>query len=300
MNLEAVRRSSRFDSLDREAKSLFRALVKNEAIFSSQISSQTITITDLHLETRALLRKEVERTRTEILHALRAPNSRPIHTAPSSDAFTNSWDEHLKIQDLILQSLRFPTMNDRYEAIKEAHAKTFEWIFKGAEDAERPWSNFSEWLEHGDGIYWICGKAGSGKSTLMRYIKDNSRLRDLLQSWTSQDEDLVIGSFFFWLSGVPDQLSQLGLLRSLLFELLTSKPHLIEATLPDLWSNLRSSILPVQYSQTYSWTLARVTFSFRRLFSLLSQDTGNVFLLIDGLDEYKGDPSETVELFSLS
>jgi hypothetical protein len=95
---------------------------------------------------------------------------------------------------------------------------------------------------------------------------------------------------------VPDQSSQVGLLRSLLFVLLSSKRNLIETTLPDLWLSLRSSTSPVQYSQTYIWTLARVTSCFKRLFSMLSQATGHVFLLIDGLDEYQGNPTDTIEL----
>lgn len=32
------------------------------------------------------------------------------------------------------------------------------------------WNDFVAWLEEGDGLYWIAGKAGSGKSTLMKYI----------------------------------------------------------------------------------------------------------------------------------
>jgi hypothetical protein len=36
--------------------------------------------------------------------------------------------------------------------------------------------------------------------------------------------------------------------------------------------------------------------SFKRLFSLISQDTGHIFLLIDGLDEYQGNPTDTIEL----
>jgi hypothetical protein len=302
MKLQTIKQSERFDSLDQAVKSLLNALLNNRTIFTSQTNSQTITITDLHLETRALIRKEAEKTRTEFLNVLRISEAVSLEHDPSQDPASsgnvaNSWNEHSQIQDIILQSLRFPTMKDRYEAIREAHAKTFKWIFRKLDNIDQPWSDFSDWLQHGDGMYWISGKAGSGKSTLMRYIQDNSRLRILLQNWTAQDEDLVIATFFFWISGVSDQSSQVGLLRSLLFELLSSRPHLIEATLPDLWSSLRSSVSPVQYSQTYSWTLPRATSAFKTLFSIISQDTGHIFLLVDGLDEFQGDPAETVELF---
>lgn len=30
--------------------------------------------------------------------------------------------------------------------------------------------SIAEWLESGSGVYWISGKAGSGKSTLMKHL----------------------------------------------------------------------------------------------------------------------------------
>jgi hypothetical protein len=145
-----------------------------------------LTITNLHLETRAFIEKEGKKTRAEILNALKTPESVGSDNQQSQNVtfnkFKDSWNEHYRVQDIILQSLQFPTMTDRYEAIKEAHAKTCKWIFQKAQDVKQPWSDFSEWLEHGNGIYWISGKAGSGKSTLMRYIRDNSRLQALLKS----------------------------------------------------------------------------------------------------------------------
>ncbi|PMD45669.1 hypothetical protein L207DRAFT_452788 [Hyaloscypha variabilis F] len=302
------------DEQNRAAKSLLKSLEKAnqmadslkkvESPFTAQIHSHTVTITDLHLETRAIVEKEGSKTRMEIRNLLEASkfvskdhearcdviSSNPIETE-------SSWNEHSKVEEMILQSLRFPTMEDRYEEIKEAHAKTFEWIFEKSNDTNRQWDDFSDWLQHGEGIYWISGKAGSGKSTLMRYIHDNPRLRTLLKQWTGENQDLISANFFFWIGGVSDQSSQVGLWRSLLFKLLCSKRHLIEATLPDLWSSLTASLLPIQYSQTYSWTLAKVTQGFKRFFSIISQDNAHVFLLIDGLDEYKGEPADTIELF---
>jgi ABC-type thiamine transport system ATPase subunit len=53
-------------------------------------------------------------------------------------------------------------MDNREERILEAHEKTFRWIFKD--------SPFKHWLESktGSNLFWISGKAGSGKSTLMK------------------------------------------------------------------------------------------------------------------------------------
>ena len=77
------------------------------------------------------------------------------------------------VENHLLQSLRFPTMRHRHEEIKETYKKTFQWIFQTPSDRVQPWSNFVEWLREGNHVYWVNGKAGSGKSTLMRYCFDS-------------------------------------------------------------------------------------------------------------------------------
>lgn len=66
----------------------------------------------------------------------------------------------------LLDSLHFDDLDTRQETLQEAYQSTFEWIFNRESSAVRPWSNFARWLEHGEGIYWVNGKAGSGKSTV--------------------------------------------------------------------------------------------------------------------------------------
>jgi hypothetical protein len=54
------------------------------------------------------------------------------------------------------ESLRFPTITERYEAVAEAHQKTFEWIFQPMVDKEDPntvqWDDFVEWLREDKGF----------------------------------------------------------------------------------------------------------------------------------------------------
>jgi len=137
-------------------------------------------------------------------------------------------------------------MRDRYEGIECAHKNNFKWIFHEAGHWNKPWDGFAQWLKARDGIYWVSGKAGSGKSTLMRYIIDNPLTKTYLQNWSKDSNQLMITSFFFWTSGAPDQSSQLGLFRSLLFGLLSSRRHLIKFSLPELWEELATSIDPVE------------------------------------------------------
>ena len=80
--------------------------------------------------------------------------------------------KHVATAQKILRSLHFKTIKTRQVNVKEAHPKTFEWIFKDPDDPLKPRTNFRQWMssESKNGIYWISGKAGSGKSTLMKFL----------------------------------------------------------------------------------------------------------------------------------
>lgn len=117
-----------------------------------------------------------------------------------------------KVQLSILQSLYFDTMESRHDTIKEEDKRTFEWIFRDTSEdvASLPWSNFVEWLRSGSGIYWLNGKAGSGKSTLMKFIVDHPQTKTHLAE-CSREAPVEAPRFFFWNSGNPEQQSQEGL-----------------------------------------------------------------------------------------
>jgi ATPase subunit of ABC transporter with duplicated ATPase domains len=131
-------------------------------------------------------RDKLDKIRTEILQAIdQADSSRG---ASIREAFANirtyclelvREGEKLNKSQRVLRSLKCTTL--RESAIKEAYWKTFEWIFSERvfEREKRP--SFLQWLRQGDGIYWISGKAGSGKSTLMKLLCDNGRTKKLLR-----------------------------------------------------------------------------------------------------------------------
>ncbi|KAF4880875.1 hypothetical protein CGCSCA1_v000522 [Colletotrichum siamense] len=109
----------------------------------------------------------------ELLNAIVGSGSPAKSTASADPA---------QITNRILGRLWFTTINDRYEDILPAHEKTFEWIFSRDLQLHSS-STFIEWIENGRGVYWMSGRAGSGKSTLMKYMADDSRTEMWLRTW---------------------------------------------------------------------------------------------------------------------
>lgn len=71
-------------------------------------------------------------------------------------------------------------------------------------------------------MYWVCGKAGSGKSTFMKHMYDERKTRQFLSVWAGNHR-LCVATFFFWNSGTREQKSQRQkLATSLLHYLLSS------------------------------------------------------------------------------
>ena len=98
--------------------------------------------------------------------------------------------------DALRNTLWFPEMYHRQEQIDDAHAETFQWIFCEPDDASRLWDNFVSWLQDSSGLYWVNGKVGSGKSTMMNYISHEARTRSYLEKW-SNGHLLVVANYFF-------------------------------------------------------------------------------------------------------
>lgn len=193
--------------------------------------------------------------------------------------------------DLILSRLEYTEMPNRYETIHDAHKQTFEWVFRDAAGATRPWDNFTRWLEDPEpekgNIYWITGKPGSGKSTLMKFIYNDPRTVQHLTVWAGEST-LATAGFFFWCSGTAMEMSRLGLLRSLLHQILHEHPNLITKVFHRRWQ---------QYSffrnGLQEWTWAELKNAFELL---ISESSLRLAFFIDGLDEFDGDHNELVKL----
>lgn len=219
-----------------------------------------------------------------------------------SVSFAEEMDLRRSIQLNILEEMQYHMMTNPYERILEAHPETFEWAFRETRSDHLSWSSFPKWLRSGRGVYWVSGKAGSGKSCLMKHIFDEPRTRQYLQAWAGRTNPLCIATFFFWNSSTPEQKSRIGFLRAIPFQILEQHPDLIPITFPDLWAELYSRVLATKAMvPPQSWTLRRCM---RALKTILEQTDVHLklFILIDGLDEveggYEGDHEELAELFN--
>jgi hypothetical protein len=63
----------------------------------------------------------------------------------------------------IIASLQYDYMELRHESIRNAHRRTFDWIYcpQNFETHDpRSQIKFVEWLQHDNGVYWVTGKPG--------------------------------------------------------------------------------------------------------------------------------------------
>jgi hypothetical protein len=134
----------------------------------------------------------------------------------------------------VLGSLRFELIKQRQSNVKHAHAKTLEWIFSDCATNTRPRAPLLNWMKTQNGIFWIQGKAGSGKSTLMKFLCDHRTKKDSLQKWADGSK-LCLASYFFWSAGTEMQKSQEGLLQTLLHQILQQCPEMTPSICPNHW-----------------------------------------------------------------
>ncbi|KAI1826058.1 hypothetical protein F4861DRAFT_131988 [Xylaria intraflava] len=183
-------------------------------------------------------------------------------------------------QKSILQSLYFSQLKDREFAVADAHKSTLEWIFKQSS------TNFVEWLHEDNGIYWISGRAGSGKSTLMKFLTNHPSTIRHLEEWAGQ-EPLIIAKHYFWSSGTLTQKSQEGLFRSLLLQILSQRTALIQTACADRWN--------ARYTDSFNpWSRAELARTLENI--AMDQADYKICLFIDGLDEYNGDHAQLVNV----
>ncbi|KAL8739517.1 MAG: hypothetical protein Q9190_007688 [Brigantiaea leucoxantha] len=234
------------------------------------------------------LRSEIQYIKTEVVRPdgygiRRSLKHEEVNTLIAQVAELSLTERKFAKEDAVISSLDFDQRPIRYEAIPQAHRATFRWIFKNPTTMEDTFdTRFVDWLESDNELFWISGKPGSGKSTLMKYIVNAAKTKSLLSKW-AQPKRVVLASYYFWSAGSPIQRTRHGLLRSLLYDVLTQVPELIPSVCSLRWqgddiANIRSQ----------RWQEPELEASLHSLTSVAALPVKFCFF-IDGLDEYEGD-----------
>ncbi|KAL8329682.1 hypothetical protein RB597_005114 [Gaeumannomyces tritici] len=196
--------------------------------------------------------------------------------------FVDQWRNHSTISE-ILKSLHFKQLRERQSDIPTAHKNTFQWMFNDDGGKE-----FRTWLGGpSKGTFWITGKAGSGKSTLIKFLLEHPETKRLLEQWatSSGHKPLLLVSHFFWSRGGKLQRAHEGLLRTMLFQILVAHPELIKKVCPQRF-------LPFRCLD--SWTFKELRDVFGELAKIKSLPA-RIFVFVDGLDEFEGEPAEIID-----
>ena len=150
----------------------------------------------------------------------------------------------------------------------QANPKTFQWVWS---------SSFAEWLSNSDGLFWICGKPASGKSTLIHHMATNKevgkRLRQTLKiNW------ITVYHFFDFrarIEGESVRNTFEGFLMSLLFQLISATA-----------GNVRHDDIEqdaVSRNTEQHWSRGDLL---KRLKRFLGKSPNPICIFVDGLDEY--------------
>ncbi|KAI8664760.1 hypothetical protein NCS56_00909800 [Fusarium sp. Ph1] len=191
-----------------------------------------------------------------------------------------------QLKSIICESLRFDSMDNREEAIAKTFDCTFRWVFdrnpQVSPEGVPMWSSLPDWLEGDSGLpYWITGKPGSGKSTMMKFILHHEALDGHLQKW-SRGSPLYKIKYYAWKPGAEMARSVDGLLRTLLHQVLAMSPGMTPYICPRRWSLFHA----VRDMESFPpWTTWELEESFARLLNF-KEGGPRLILFIDGLDEF--------------
>ncbi|KAF9766678.1 hypothetical protein IL306_000879 [Fusarium sp. DS 682] len=113
----------------------------------------------------------------------------------------------------VLESLEFPEMYRRQIVIKRPCQGTGDWLFQTKE--------YQKWIRGTHRFLWIKGKAGAGKSVLMKRTLQELQIK-------SDGDPPTVASFFYDGSGTALEKSGTGLLRAILYQIFKQNRNLVE------------------------------------------------------------------------
>ncbi|KAK7697605.1 hypothetical protein SLS64_013344 [Diaporthe eres] len=206
----------------------------------------------------------------------------------------------LAADNVVLRQLYFDDMYSRADSITDATDGTFDWLFPDKSESSNAttiaqtssrnshgtfiptWeveerqkcqenaAKVSSFFEDGGGVFFLRGKPGSGKSTLMKYLTEGrgqQKMHRKLQKWAGQKRLRSLEGFY----------------RTFFFELLCQCPHLAELLFPQD----PTCEVPDEWFRS-SFRLKTLQEAWVRLISIRDHKTLGICAFIDGLDELEG------------
>ncbi len=157
----ALQQDTAFQRLDTDLRHFITEIAEGHTDLAHLIQNQTEEIKehvlDQHRETRNVISYKFEEQETKAISG----------TACQS----------------FLESFWFHNINQRKSDVKASHPETYNWMFRGSnaafEDQKFEYQpqdlgdSFEAWLGSQEPCYWISGKPGSGKSTLIKFLIDH-------------------------------------------------------------------------------------------------------------------------------
>jgi ankyrin repeat protein len=175
-----------------------------------------------------------------------------------------------------LESLIFEEMDARYLTIDASLTpSSCRWLLEREE--YKKWQDVGALSEH-HGFLWIKGKAGAGKSTLMKFAFNSAE--------RTRCENQTIVSFFFNARGAPIERSLIGMYRALLYQILHKIPRLRHLL----------CIRRTLSAQSQDWSLGVLRSVFQDVIENITSE--HLICYVDALDECTEDDVEKmVSLF---
>ncbi|KAI6778040.1 uncharacterized protein J7T54_005827 [Emericellopsis cladophorae] len=193
-----------------------------------------------------------------------------------------------------LHSLAYAQLGARRHEIEPALAGTCDWLFATPEFRE--WCRRDRLADH-HGVLWLKGKPGAGKSTLMKHA---------LHYCQHHFPDHLIAAYFFHARGDALEKSPLGMLRSIIYELVKHDDTVCRLFVPRYDDKKRLSGGETKAGDRITGLKRLFDWSFSELRDFLievirwqgTQNGGAVrrplLLLVDALDECSDDGVRTV------
>ncbi|KAI9888353.1 MAG: hypothetical protein M1814_000560 [Vezdaea aestivalis] len=168
-----------------------------------------------------------------------------------------------------LESLEFENIDTRLHSIETALKNTCRWLID--EPRFKSWLNEADIKEH-HGFFWIRGKPGAGKSTMMK---------NLYEWLKGSPKGRTVISYFFTARGDELEKTTLGMYRSVVFQILGAAPELSRHVASTYHRKVRFE------GHSIEWSIKELQHCLLEI--IKNAKPRHFIILIDALDESKED-----------